>query len=249
MCAAMSNTSNVSRILHINSRYRDNGTYDSFTMNINEPPTQYSSVKLIDVAIPQSFYNFTSANNVITFQEGGTGTIYTATITPGSYSTSTLTTELTSELNSAGGTGTYTVTYNSTQNTYTISADVSFNILFSNTNSPWYRLGFNNSNTDVATSHTSTNSVNLAPDNYLYIQVNGLGLPKMQTAAGQNVSCHFAVPLNGVSNTVSPLVLEDHALVMKDRYSTSGQLTVKLLNESGALAGMRGDWGMSLMLM
>jgi hypothetical protein len=216
-------------------------------MNINEPPTHYSSVKLIDVAIPQSFYNFTSANNLISFQEGGTGTTYTVTITPGSYNKSTLTTELTSQLNSVG-TGTYTVTYNSTQNTYTISSDVSFKIFFSNANSAWYRMGFNNSNTDVATSHTSTNSVNLAPDNYLYIQVNGLGLPKLQTAASHNVSCHFAVPLNGISNTVTPVLLEDHMLVMKDKYSTSGQITVKLLNENGALAGMRGDWAFSLML-
>lgn len=61
-----------SRIIHVNSRYRDMGTYDNFTLSINEPPLKYSSVKLLDVSIPQSFYNFTSSNNVITFQEGGT---------------------------------------------------------------------------------------------------------------------------------------------------------------------------------
>ncbi|HRP37071.1 MAG TPA: hypothetical protein PLS50_04630 [Candidatus Dojkabacteria bacterium] len=239
-----------SRIIHVNSRYRDTGTYDNFTLSINEPPLKYSSVKLLDVSIPQSFYNFTSSNNVITFQEGGTGTVYTATITPGAYGATTLTTELTTQLNAAGGTGTYTATYNTNQNTYTIAADVSFEIFFSNSNSPWYRLGFNNSDTGVATSHTSSNSVNLAPDNYVYIQINGLGLPKIQTASSQNVSSHFTVPLNGISNTVSPIILDDHTLLLGDNmYHTSGQVTIKLLNEQGNLVGLRGDWAFSLMLL
>jgi hypothetical protein len=234
-------------LLHINSRFRDSGTYDHFVVTVSEQ-VQYSTVKLMEVTIPQSFYTFNTSNNTITYFETGTPT--TAVIPPGNYTASALATEIAAIMTAASqNSTTYTVVYNTNQNTYTISGSANFKLLFSYTNSPWYRLGFNNADTASGSSFSSPNSVDLAPDTYVYLQIEGLGVPKLQSARNQQIPAHFAISLNGNSYTVSSLTLNsDYTIKLMSTYNTAGQISVSLLNELGMPIGMRGDWGFTLSL-
>src|ERR1700677_4484135 len=99
-------------LFHINSFYRNSGTFDNFTIQI---PTGvcFNRVKLLDASIPQTMYVFNSNNNILSFQEA-TGGITQAVIPIGNYIPSSLISAIASALTAASASSQpYTVTYNS----------------------------------------------------------------------------------------------------------------------------------------
>ncbi len=236
-------------MLHINSRYRSLGTFDEFTVQV--PPTQGKTVRLLDASISQSQYNINSNNNLISSNEIGPGpgfviSLYEATLTPGSYSAASLATEIKTQLDAEGG-QVYTVTYSSVTNAYTISAPGTFSLAFDVAGSPCYELGFAAEATPQGTTTTSSSSVNLAPPGYLFLSIEGLGLPTVKVASLQPGSGNFPLVMTGSSYTVSTFGSETSYSVDLVHSGNSGNLRVRLTDAQGRLAGLRGDWSFTLL--
>jgi hypothetical protein len=115
--------------IHLNSssaiRYY-NATYNSqveFSLPILDIPSDYTIyLSVCHVAIPYSFYNINSSNNILKYSLNST--IYSITIPVGNYTSSTLLTTLIGLLSSNN----FTITYSGITNTYT----------FTNSNNDFY---------------------------------------------------------------------------------------------------------------
>lgn len=235
-------------MLHISSRYRTQGTFDDFTVQV--PPTQGKCVRLLDAAIPQTQYVINENNNVLSFTEvlaGPTINTYTATLTPGSYSASALAAELKTQMEVPSAL-TYTVSYDSITNTFTISTTETFILSFSVAGSPAAQLGFDTVDTDLAMSVTSTRGVNLSPPLYLFLSIEGLGLPSVKVASLQPAGGNFPLVMQGNSYTVSIFGSQTSYSVDLRHTGNSGNLRVRLTDADGKLAGIRSDWAFTLLL-
>jgi len=182
--------------LLIDSRDRQNyDNTESTNCIINNTYIQpIKQIKLIHAIIPNTHYLFDSNNSTITFQESA-GDL-TATIIPGNYSTTQLTAHLKVILDAAGLL-TYTVTYNDITNKLTISATGNVTLKFSENNSPWKELGFNNSDTSSSSSHISPNSIDISNIKYINIHIDGLKYNVMSTS---NQYASFIIPINVQNN-------------------------------------------------
>lgn len=109
--------------LLLNSNDRDVNIYPNSNQFRVSYVENYRSVSHMCVRywwIMDSSYIVNSFNNVFTLNDGVVA--YTITLTPGNYSTTTLTSELEAKLNASGSIVTWTVTYNSTTAKFTIAA-------------------------------------------------------------------------------------------------------------------------------
>ena len=163
----------MSKII-IDSRDRLSGSTSTtdFRIKLPEAIKVNSTIRIVDLIIPRTFYTFGSSNSTITFDEVSTAD-QTATITSGSYTTSELTSHLKTILDAASTDGqTYTVSYDNNTMKITIACDANVDLRFSETNSPYYELGFSNADTGAGTSHVASNVIQLQGHNYLYIDLN-----------------------------------------------------------------------------
>jgi hypothetical protein len=129
--------------------------------------TKYS-ISLQTIEFNNAVYPFNAYNNKIYFDEGA-GTL-TATITPSSYTGSTLATELTTQLTAIGAT--YTVSYNSVTKKFTISITAGTFKFVSGNNNCYDELGINvNTQTFLAT-QSSDYPVSLSGTNYVDVISN-----------------------------------------------------------------------------
>lgn len=149
------------RAVLVRSKDRLSGTSGNFRLNNYYPIVgQY---RVHNIQIPRTNYNVNSTNNLIYFIDAD-AVNYTATITPGSYTSSTLASAIVSAME-AQSAQTYTVTFSSTTGKYTFvpgSGNISFLFASNTTNSARYILGFNAEDTTPASSVTSTNSIDLS---------------------------------------------------------------------------------------
>lgn len=237
-------------LVHVNSKFRDAGSssYDDFVVTLNKQ-VKFNSVKLLDCVIPQSFYVINSNNNTFyaTDQYGNTKS---GTITPGSYTTTSLIPVLQTAIDIAiSDAESTTVYYLPDQNVFKIQCTAIFNLLFSRSPKTADILGFSPVDTGPGAIHVGDKSVNLAPDNYMYLQINGLGIPQCVSSLSQSFTFHFPVALNGDIYTVSKFASEsDYKIKLNSAYQDCGQLQIKLLTQDGELVGMRGNWGFTLLL-
>src|SRR2546423_1273454 len=101
-----------SKIVVINSTDRI-GVLESssqFTVRVQPAITNACKVSLAFAIIPNSTYNITADNNLISYDDGS---VITSTIPPGSYNATTLAAEVASVM-TANGSQTYSVIYNAT---------------------------------------------------------------------------------------------------------------------------------------
>lgn len=239
-------------LLHINSQYRSSGTFDNFTVNIGNQSQQPTKCKLLDVSIPQSMYNINSNNNIITFTEGTSLTVHTATIPVGNYASSDVLTIVPTAMNSAtpAPSGTYSDNLGGYNMLLQIQSTVSFNLLFGTANNAWKQLGF--SNTTYSSTGTtgaylilSPYPVNFALPSYLYLDINGLGFKPCNKALSQPTAGTIPLILNGNSWTISNWV-NDYDIVIPMGINR-GSLDITLRNADGSLSGIFSDWCMTLM--
>lgn len=124
----------------------------------------FDELELLYAQIPNTIYNITSSNNVIYFNDGAN---VSATITPGSYTISSLTSAIATAMTSASSSAkTYTVTYSTSTFLLTISTTAGYTLTFgtNTTNSIAQTIGFPNSNTASASAQTGSYAVNLNID-------------------------------------------------------------------------------------
>ena len=231
-------------MLHVNSKFRSIGTCASFIIDLDLPTvsTGCSSVTLTDVVLPNGWYNFSANYNRIIFNEG-TGDL-TATVPVGNYTGSTIESAIEAALNAASTlTQVYTCTYSELTGLITISAAAAFILKFSRSGSPAYRLGFSPNDTSSATSHTGTLMMNLAPDNFVYLAIDGL--PECLTADTQGVICTFPISLYNNTGTISKF--ENKLTHKVDKSWFRGRNTrIRLFDMNGLDLPLLVDWGFTL---
>lgn len=231
-------------LVHICSRFRSSGTFDDFKIDI-PLPSQFKTVRLLDCSIPQSQYIINANNNQVWFTDSATSY---GLIPPGSYSATDLCTTMSSQMTVAGG-QTYTCTYDSVTNRVQFQAAAPFTLNFSQPTSPWYELGFPNVNTTASTVHQSPNGVYVGPPPYLYLSIQGLGIPPLHTASNQPSGANFPLLITGNSYTVATWAANhDFDIECPSSFQNLGQLCVKLMDSLGRPAGLRTDFALTLLL-
>ena len=131
----------------INSADRVAGSASStdFKVRVNPCISHVNKVELLELTVPNSIYNVKSTNNVIYFKEPLSGGNDTATITPGAYTTTTITAAIAAAMNaSTNNAYTYSVAFDSTTYKLTITSTGAFQLQFATftTNSAGSLLGF-----------------------------------------------------------------------------------------------------------
>lgn len=171
-----------SRLFYINSRNREAGLNTDFTYKFNiDPQSKFDRVVLLDISIPKSFYAIQSTNSFILSENGNQTTI---SLPPGNYTRQSFKNVLESYLNSNSyytGVWTYTLSYKSINTreddgkiTYTVSGNsgIQPSFIFGGTETLYEEMGFetNSTNTFITNTITSTNAINLAPENTLFLK-------------------------------------------------------------------------------
>lgn len=168
----------MSNLLLINSKERESSSTSSSDFHIElKKPIQGCYVYLISAHIPNTFYNITSSNNKIRWSYGATPTSTSATIPDGAYAADDLASQLQTLMDAdVGDTNTYSVSYDSTTFKFTFSrasGSNDFRLDFSNSDTPYYILGFANSNTALdANDKTSSSVANLHPYQHIFIHID-----------------------------------------------------------------------------
>jgi hypothetical protein len=243
----------MSTRLFVDSRDRISssaGTHD-FVINLPEHIRKISKVELSSLNVPNTIYNINSSNNVIPVVISSV--TYNATLTPGSYTDSTLIVEAQSKINTAVTTSTgqtFTITFNATTYKLTFASTGSFQINFASSSSPWRECGFANALTTAGTSATGSNVAQLGLPYELFIVIEQLshGSP-IRTTNPTLGHYTFICPLNGNGGSVSSYsedVYTQH-IHFNPPLSSIDRLTVRLLDRNASAANLNGaDFSMIL---
>lgn len=174
----------------INSKDRSSGTSGNFTVrNLNK--NKAAGFMIEYVHLPYSWYNITSNTNAIVIN-GGTS----VTVTPGSYSASSLASALQTSLQLVDAT--FTVTFSTTTLKFTIARSTNFVLNLSNSGFTMKRqLGFRStSNTGSSTSHTSDSVVNLQNGNSVYLHSNVLSMAQDNKISDSRNEFVLSIPID-----------------------------------------------------
>jgi len=130
----------------------------------------YKTIGLKSITFVNTLFAVNANTNTLVFEEDGAGTDFTATLTIGDYTATTLATELKTQLDSAGA-NVYTVTYNSNTFKYTIAtAGTSIRLL--DTSTCLEVIGFTAQTAFQTTSTTSDLVVRLDGAQYVSVITN-----------------------------------------------------------------------------
>lgn len=221
-----------------------------FIVQLPEQVLNVCQVELIDVQLPNVFYNITTNNQILTwvYNDGSDHTL-TYTIPAGCYDINTLVTKIQAGMNGAGDANTYSVTYNNEQFTVTFTrtgGSATFQLKCSLTTGPWYELGFPYTDTALdASPKTSPNVVNLASVYHLGLSVSPL-LALAQTSSGNYVNWFLSVDTAGGVVINQPVNSEYMQTSFIYTQSCLTQLHIKLdyanTSSRGALNLNGADW-------
>lgn len=114
--------------LIIDSQDRVSGTSSSFRVNILNAVSVKNKIKLVSAAILNSFYNITTANNMIYWQRSSTN--YSGGIAPSNYFSSNISTAIAALMNLVDVGRSYSVVISSTSFMMTITANSSYILSF-----------------------------------------------------------------------------------------------------------------------
>jgi len=136
--------------------------------------SKYNCIEIVDWAIPISFFNVNSNNNIFYINDGADKAV---TLTLGDYTPSAMALEIQTRLNAVSTA--FTVSFNNNTNKITISRTSNFNLLFasySNNNQICDVIGFDKTDHTGTTTYTSENIYNGRPYNILMIRSEELPL-------------------------------------------------------------------------
>jgi hypothetical protein len=159
----------VRRQIYIDSKDETDPT--NFNYNLPRTISKIRAISLDQISIPVEYYSFRTGTNTIIFTDSG-GSGKTATITPGNYNSTTITTIIDTVL-TAVSTDTYTVTHNDATNKLTITSSNSAFII-EGTGTANKLLGWTTSSTSAAAAQTAPNVIRLYGEQYLYLKSNSL---------------------------------------------------------------------------
>lgn len=194
------------------------------------------ALSLLEVSAPNIEPIFmVGVNDTFKFNENlNTVNVFTATLTEGFYTGTTLATELQTRMNASGAANTYTVSYNTGTFKLTITTTIpnTFRILGTSSGSTCLpELGFSSSTTTFTTAKTSDFVVNLVGSRYLDVRINHqTGSVVSGPSERGNIVCRmsFDVPKGGIQNYQAQVPVEH--LVKR---SALGRIEISMYNDRG----------------
>lgn len=190
-------------LLHINSLQRTSGNSSSFKIQLQYPILYCRQVRMLSASIPNSFYVFNGSNNngvrvnsFINFIDSS-GTQKTCNITNGTYDITSLMAQIKLKMELVSP-DVYTLSFSTTTLKLTITSTSGlFNLLWSTgtnaSQSAWFELGFNQSNTGAGLSHISPRSISISGPLNIFIQISNI---RNVVHDSQNFVAAMVCPLN-----------------------------------------------------
>lgn len=235
---------NNSGLLYVDSRRRNYGTSNDFSISWSED-IEMDAVGLLSVVMPNTIYNVNSTNNSITITEGAT--TKTVSVPAGIYNIAGLLTVLGTELTNDGTlTGTYSLTLDPTTQKVVASCSTNFTIVpDSDGDGLATSLGFTVAQAQ-ASSRTANQLYDISGERSVYIQ---LDLP---------LSSRFNNERRDIIGVV-PIVEAEFGGIISKSYESSEQmiyfadrqfinsLNVRLIDGKGRLVDLNGvEWSFEL---
>lgn len=210
------------------------------TVNFSVQAHRFNNVrsfKLKRISIPYSFYPINSNNNSITIFKTGDTQDRTAVIEPGNYSLNQFKTELKNKLDAlAGPASTFTITDNDTTAKLTIASTVSY--IYRGTSTINNIIGFANTDTTNALSHTGVNVYNIAGTHYIQLRSDQLTKydTQIRTGDGKGGNLLDIIPLGNFSfgDTIN-IDYDDH--IFDYHPKAENDIDIELRNEFDKLLG------------
>jgi hypothetical protein len=157
-------------ILNTDNSYTNEPHNAGFNLSNYSESNFFSKIALKSVTLPNLVYPVNSNNNSVVFEEDGSATDFTATLTPGAYSASELATEVKTRMDAAGA-NTYTVTYDTNTYKYVITTSGT-SLRFTSDTTASKVIGVDTSVTTFAASVTSAYPLRLDGSQYLDLIVS-----------------------------------------------------------------------------
>jgi len=164
------------QIFYVNSKYRENGTDNDFTYNLNlDRSKKYDRIALLNISIPKSYYLVQDGYNTFTLREDITD--YIITMRAGNYNRNSFRAMLQEQLNNTGS-YTYTITNDNLNTigddgkyTFTVSNNSGIQPLFIFADNLYEQLGFNQntSNQFIGNTLKSVNVNNFTNESTLFL--------------------------------------------------------------------------------
>lgn len=208
----------------------------------------FDKIELLSFTVPNIQYNINANNNKVYFTDGVTN--WTATLTSGAHNYISLPIELKAQMEDVSGL-TFDVSYDETtfKLTVTVSSGV-FQFKFGTftTNSAAALLGYQESDTVLASSHPSYYSVNLSLPPYFYIYSPELG--RHVSSSNPNDFATFIINTNGNSGDIESFrMFTQYQLLESFQHTSLSSINVMIKNRGGDLLDVRGtEWVMTLKL-
>lgn len=174
--------------VNLDTRQATTGTPFNCTLPLGTPVSgNIKRVTLKSVELPVGYYPIRSPYNTFSFVRNST--TYTATVTEGNYTISTLLTALTTALNALSAGTTWGLSYSSTTNKVTATTTATAVVSVSSTWDLALALGFTSG--ESGASFTATNTYNLNFDLYLSLVIDNLPSSNLS-----NPPQTFKIPVN-----------------------------------------------------
>ena len=223
----------IKKLLLVNSKDRSDLSYSSsdFNVQFNRAFQNIRSVQLLSYEIANTIYNINNNNNKLKFTENTGASTIIATLTNGSYSSSSLASHIASVMtaNTANGI-TYTTVYQSTTFKFlTIASILNFRFDFTNAYNPYLQMGYDEGQiTSYATTSTSTNAIRLdICCGLLEIDI----LNNIETTS-PSVNCSWLLEIPGAGNVQSKYINSTyfHSLDVSSSTLRSMNIRIKDMN-------------------
>lgn len=227
--------------LVLNSRNRTSYSTNSHDFDIKVQTPVDGVYQIVTCSIPNTFYNINAYNNLIYFNDGSAKT---ATITPGIYSSSDITTAIKTAMDDQS-TITFTVSIGTNTQKLTIAGDSPYTLKFATntTNSAASILGFTNTDTSSSTSQVATNVINLAYPAGCLVRINDIDNVSTSTS-GVSGTLYFPIETN--SSDIS-VFKSENSYAMYASFQRTSLIKVKLLDDQGNPLSLNGaDWTICL---
>jgi hypothetical protein len=167
----------MSEFISIGSEDRTSGSVSNFVIKLGNPIEHINAIKIEQVIVPITWYTVMSGINDKIYVDDGT--LYTATLTEGVYTPSTLATEMQTKINAAyTPDNNFTVTLSALTYKYTVThSATNFELAFgTNTTASARKLmGFNEADTGLGLTHTADNIYDLGHNETIFVVSSDLG--------------------------------------------------------------------------
>lgn len=189
----------MAKFISMSSKDRSYGNINDFTIKLSDAIDDIRGIKSMQVSLPYQWYTvMTGINDKIYFEVGGSP--YTATLTEGNYTSTTLATEVASAMNTIYlPDNLFTCTLSTLTYKYTIThGATNFTLEFgTNTTAAATRLlGYNAVDTSLSTSHEADNIFTLRHADTIFLKSRDLA--QTQSIIGDNTgSFILPIPVTG----------------------------------------------------